>query len=87
MNNAIDFKNDAKATLVGLPIGEKPNSYQENDEMTLPESKLVVSYSTRFYKFLPDGAPPIVSPDVTIEPRWEDYVAGRDAALEWALSR
>jgi hypothetical protein len=86
MNNAIDFRNDAKATLVGLPIGEKPNSYQENDEMTLPESKLVVSYSTKFYNFLPDGAPPIVSPDVTIEPRWEDYVAGRDAALEWALA-
>jgi hypothetical protein len=86
MNNAIDFRNDAKATLVGQPIGEKPNSYQENDEMTLPASKLVVSYSTKFYKFLPDGAPPIVSPDVTIEPTWADYVDGRDAALEWTLA-
>jgi len=85
MNNAIDFRTDAKATLVGLPIGEKPSSYQENDEMTLPGSKLVVSYSTKFYKFVPEGAPNFVAPDVVIEPKWEDYVAGKDAALEWVL--
>lgn len=87
MNNAIDFRNDVHAVLVGQPIGEKPNSYQENDEMTLPNSKIVVSYSTRFYKFVPDDAPPIVMPDKVIEPRWEDYLAGRDAALEWVLAQ
>jgi hypothetical protein len=35
--------------LVGEPIGERPNSYSENDEMTLPHSRLVVSYSTKYY--------------------------------------
>src|SRR6185295_953270 len=53
LRNSIDFRNVAKATLVGETIGEKPNSYSENDEMTLPQSRLEVSYSTRYYEFLP----------------------------------
>ena len=90
MNNAIDLRN-AHATLVGETIGERPNSYQENDEMTLPHSRLVVSYSTRFYEFLPglppEGSPPTVVPDQTIEPTWEEYRAGRDPVLEWVLKQ
>ena len=46
MVNAIDFRKETNAILVGEPIGERPNSYSENDEMTLPDSRLVVSYST-----------------------------------------
>jgi hypothetical protein len=87
MNNAVQFRAEAHATLVGEPIGEKPNSYQESDEMTLPKSKIVVSYSTRFYKFLPDDAPPIVTPDKTIVPTWDDFVAGRDPVLDWVTSK
>jgi hypothetical protein len=85
MNNAIDLRN-AGAMLVGEPIGERPNSYQENNAFALPASKLVVSYSTRFYKFLPDGAPPIVMPDKQIEPTWEDFAAGRDRVLDWVTA-
>ena len=39
-----------RATLVGETMGERPNSYSENDEMVLPNSKLELSYSTRFYQ-------------------------------------
>ena len=49
MVNATDFRKSTNALLVGEPIGERPNSYSENDEMTLPHSKVVVSYSTRYY--------------------------------------
>ena len=87
MNNAIDFRNDAHALLVGGTIGERPNSYQENDELTLPASRLVVSYSTRFYKFVPDGAPNVVEPDQRVEQTWTDALAGRDTVLEWALTK
>jgi len=87
MVNAIDFRNDAHALLAGNTIGEKPNSYSENDEMTLPASHLVVSYSTRYYKFVPDDAPNVVEPDQRIEQTWADAKAGRDAALDWALAR
>src|SRR3954469_11177894 len=63
----------ARAPLVGETIGERPNSYSENDEMRLPHSQMEISYSTRYYKFLPhDG---LVTPDKEILPAWADWVA------------
>ena len=82
---AIDFREIARATLVGETIGERPNSFSENDEMRLPHSKIEISYSTRYYKFLPhDG---LVAPDKEILPTWADWVAGRDPVLDWILEQ
>ena len=85
MVNAIHFRKETKAILVGEPIGERPNSYSENDEMTLPNSRLVVSYSTRYYKFLDEDAPAVM-PDKRIDPNWADFRAGRDPVMDWILS-
>jgi hypothetical protein len=82
MVNTIDFKKMTNAIILGEPPGEKPNSYSENDEMTLPNSKLVISYSTRYYKFLDEDVDAF-EPDVRIETTWADWVQGRDAVLEW----
>lgn len=84
LKNAIDFREVARATLVGETIGEKPNNYSENDEMVLPHSKLEVSYSTRYYEFLP-GSDGLVVPDQEILPTWEDWVRGRDPVLDWIV--
>jgi hypothetical protein len=86
MVNAIDFRKQTHAILVGEPIGERPNSYSENDEMTLPNSKLVVSYSTRYYKFVDEDVPAVM-PDARIDPVWADFRAGRDAVMDWILAR
>ena len=86
MVNAIDFRKDTNAILVGEPIGERPNSYSENDEMTLPNSRLVVSYSTRYYKFLDEDVPAVM-PDMGIDATWADFRAGRDAVMEWILKQ
>ena len=85
MVNAIDFRKETNAILVGEPIGERPNSYSENDEMTLPNSRLVVSYSTRYYKFLDEDVPAVM-PDKRFDPTWADFQAGRDAVMAWILS-
>jgi len=85
MVNAVDFRNDTHAILVGEPIGERPNSYSENDEMTLPNSRLVVSYSTRYYKFVDEDVPAVL-PDERIDPSWTEFRAGRDPVMEWILS-
>jgi len=82
MVNSIDFKKETEAIIIGEPPGEKPNSYSENDEMKLPNSKLVVSYSTRYYKFL-DQDVDAFEPEVRIDPKWEDYKQGRDAVMDW----
>ena len=86
MVNAIDFRKQTNAILVGEPIGERPNSYSENDEMTLPNSRLVVSYSTRYYQFVDEDVPAVL-PDERIDPSWADFRAGGDAVMDWILSR
>ena len=86
MVNAIDFRKETHAILVGEPIGERPNSYSENDEMTLPNSRLVVSYSTRYYKFVDEDVPAVM-PDQRIDPNWPDFRAGKDPVMEWILSQ
>src|SRR5688572_30660756 len=86
MVNAIDFRKETNAILVGEPIGERPNSYSENDEMTLPNSKVVMSYSTRYYKFVDEDVPAVL-PDMHIEQTWADFRAGRDGVMDWILSR
>ncbi len=83
MSNAAQFRQTA-ALLVGEPIGERPNSYQEAREMRLPNSKLVVRYSTQYYKFA-EGDENIIRPDHEVVPTWEDYEAGRDPVLDWVL--
>lgn len=85
MVNSIDFKKETKAIILGEPPGEKPNSYSENDEMKLPNSKLVVSYSTRYYKFLEEDTPAF-EPDIRIDQSWKEFNEGRDPVMEWIIS-
>lgn len=84
MSNATHFRYRTAAILVGRTIGEKPNSYQEPRSFVLPNSHLTVRYSTKFYKFVESGEN-VVRPDHEVVTTWEDYMAGRDSALEWAL--
>ena len=86
MVSAIDLRKEMGAMLVGEPSGSKPNSYSENDEFTLPNSRIGVSYSTRYYK-LQDTDTPSLMPDKLIDPVWALYTAGRDAAIEWILAQ
>jgi hypothetical protein len=85
LKNSIDFRKIAHATLVGETIGERPNSYSENDELTLPNTRMEISYSTRYYKFLDDDQ--LVAPDKEILPTWADWVAGRDPVLDWIIAQ
>ena len=85
MSNATDFRKETKAILVGEPIGERPNSYQENRQLVLPNSRLTVSYSTQYYKFLDEDGRAVI-PDKRINPNWPSYKAGRDPVMEWILA-
>lgn len=85
MSNAAQFRRYTNATLVGGPIGERPNSFQEANEMRLPNSRLLVRYSTRYYSFAPGAAKDEIDPDVAMTTTWSDFKAGDDAALDWIL--
>ena len=86
MTNAIDFRRETEALLVGEPPGARPNGYQENSWFTLPHSQLRVSVATNYYRFS-DTDSPVIAPDQRFDPSWTFYKAGRDAATEWILQR
>lgn len=86
MSNAAQFRTLTAALLGGQTIGERPNSYQEAREMRLPNSRLVVRYSTQFYKFVESGEN-IIHPDREIIPSWTNFKAGRDPVLEWVVAQ
>jgi hypothetical protein len=83
---AMNFRDDLHAILVGEPLGEKPNSYGEVRELTLPNSQLVVQYSTKFFRLVANGDPPAYVPDVPAARSLADALAGRDPALDAALT-
>jgi hypothetical protein len=80
MVNAADFKSMTQATLIGEPIGEKPNSWQESRRFYLPNSGLPLTVSTRYYSFAPEGVDAI-TPHVHAAPAWRDWAHGRDTAM------
>ena len=84
MTNAADLRLHTRATLVGEPIGERPNSYQEVRFFSLPNSHLRYGVSTQYYEALPGaGNPEAVTPNVYAPPRWRTFARGEDDALEW----
>jgi len=84
MINAAQFRDETNAILVGQTIGEKPSSYAEPRNMTLPNSHLTMRYSTRYYDFA-RGGENVIRPDREIIPTWSEYKEGRDPVLEWVF--
>jgi hypothetical protein len=87
MTNITDFRRETEAILVGEPTGARPNGYQENHMFSLPLSKLRFSCSMLKYRFQPDSEADAVFPDQRIDPDWQSFRAGKDAALQWILER
>lgn len=82
---AYDFRRRTRATLVGEPTGERPNSYGEVKNFELPNSHIPVYYSTKYFHLV-DGNPDALFPDVSVPPTAEAYINGRDPAMEWIMA-
>ena len=54
--NVYEFINETNAKLVGEPSGGKPNCYGEILKFELPNSKFIVTYSTKYYKLIDDDS-------------------------------
>jgi uncharacterized protein (TIGR03437 family) len=83
--NAIAIRQGGPAALVGEPSGGRPNSYGDVQTLTLPNSQLNVSYSTRYFSFpgYPAGS---LLPDVTVPIYSADWYARHDPFLAAVLS-
>lgn len=72
--NAYEFKFQTNATITGEPSGGKPNCYGEILKFTLPNSKFIVSYSTKYYKLIEDDSVMALYPDKVIYEKIEEYL-------------
>jgi hypothetical protein len=73
------------ATLVGSPTGGKPNSHGNVRTFLLSNSRIEVSYSTRFFSLAPGADPPSLEPAVPVELTIDDLRTNRDPVLDAAL--
>ena len=65
-------------------MGNKPNHFGQVQAVTLPNTGMVLQYSTKtFYRV--EGDPETLAPDVVVPVVSADWFAGRDAAVEAVL--
>jgi hypothetical protein len=86
LSAAIDFRLKLHAILVGRPTGGKPNYFGEVKTLELPNSKVNVQYTTRYFREV-DTDLVSLEPMVLVPYTLEDYLAGRDTIFEAALRR
>ncbi len=79
--NTVDFMNLAEVVTVGEETGGRPNHFGEVKRFVLPESKLVVNYSTKYFSLLEEDVPSLM-PQLVAPISFEDYMHGIDSALE-----
>lgn len=84
---ALDLRSECHAVLIGEPTGAKPNAYGDMRSFRLPNSRVEVTYSTKYFRLIKDGDPEALYPDVAVTCSLEDFVSGCDPALDVALSR
>ncbi|CAM1358646.1 S41 family peptidase [Tenacibaculum xiamenense] len=83
-SNASQYRQMLNAKIVGEPTGSNPTGYQDMGQFTLPNSKLVITYSKRLFRFQ-DTFIEGVQPDKVIHYDWKSYTSGSDPMLEWVF--
>lgn len=84
--NAVELKRNSDAIFIGEPTSGNINHYGEVRGFTLPKSKIVIGYSTKYWENWKGKKGPL-KPDVTITYSIDNYIAGKDEALMQAYSR
>lgn len=83
--NAIQLRNQTNATFVGEPTGGKPNHFGEVKNFMLTNSRINISYSTKYFTIANEDTDSFY-PDITIELEFKDYSENRDPVLEAIIS-
>jgi hypothetical protein len=84
--NTYEMKQKFNATLVGQPTGQGVNHFGETKTFKLPNSKIKIKYSSKFFQLIDDTANSI-KPDIVIEPTIDDYLTGNDPVINYCLAQ
>jgi hypothetical protein len=82
--NALELKSETEATFAGEPTGGRPNHFGEVRFFQLPNSGVVVTYSTKYFAWSGEDAAWFV-PDIDVRASFADYISCRDPVLERIL--
>lgn len=85
MMAAISFREDLYAILVGEASGSRPNEYGEVQTLVLPNSKIKIRYTTKYFQLLQDSDPLTLEPDIPIRRSIADFLSGHDQVLDTAF--
>jgi hypothetical protein len=81
MINALDFMRGADVVVVGEESGGRPNHFGEVKRFVLPESGLIVSHSSSYFRLL-EGDPDSLVPDVEAQHQLS-AISAREWILPW----
>ncbi len=79
--NAARLRYETNAIFVGEAATGSPNHFGEVKSFTLPNSKLKVSYSTKYFQYSKEAADSIAT-DIPVEPTFAEYLNGVDPVLD-----
>ena len=79
--NSIEIKEKIDNVVLGEPTGGKPNHFGEVKSFNLPNSKLQVYYSTKYFELNDDNEDSFI-PDITVEYNFTHFNVGVDPVLE-----
>ncbi len=80
--NTLDFIENTNAIIVGENTGGKPNHYGEIRSFELPNSRVTIIYSTKYFKRT-DREMNTIKPDIEIGTSFNDFINGIDPIFEW----
>lgn len=81
------FDEKTNAALIGEPPSQGLNHFDEARSFGLPNSGLKVFYSTKFVQMTPLGSPELLTPNVLIQQRFEQFRDGKDPVLDFVRAR
>ena len=79
--NALQFKQETHAILIGEATGGSPNHYGEVKKFELPNSQYPIRYSTKYFKRIEEDRDTL-EPDIKVGVSFEDYQTEKDVVLE-----
>jgi hypothetical protein len=93
ISHTVQLKEWAHPIIVGEPVGDGLDMWSEGGNLLMPNSKLTLHYTNALHSYSmrdqPEHKPYVedmsvdsVAPDVPVEQTWDDYINGRDPALD-----
>jgi hypothetical protein len=85
MINTMNFINQTEAITIGEETGAMPNHYGQVESFKLPNSGIIIQYSTKYFRYATENLNTI-TPNIKVEYNFDDYLNGIDPAMNAILN-